>query len=364
MTKLTKSLAQEFQLIRAAASRPGAAGTVYQSVLPMNQCMAIGDSIASSNGLFFALMEADGQVRVYRGTDAANRQGWLWETGRSGDGGRYFALLQTDGNFCIYRGDDLARNEGWHWGTQMTADGGQFYLILLNDGNLRVCKGSGPAACQGEVWSAGCTDPVQQIDEVLAIDYDLANARLVQARPSDLYRETVNNNNDQIQASMISGSVTVSDTTGWADDLALDAAAPATFKGAVPVMSGGKVVMSADAGHFYIRNGAATTAKTWGFNAPAAVPPHSSMMCLVAAIRSSIVVPYTLTGTFTLKSGTRVAGTASGSYTGSNCHDLSVTLTTYDPNPSGSYTISRPLTPMPSIIGHATPHPIDTSTYY
>lgn len=346
MTRLTQALAHEFRQLRAAAARPGPGGAVYRTVLPMNRCMAIGDVIASANGMFFALMEADGQLRVYRGAGIAGHQGCLWETGRSGEGGRFFALLQTDGNFCIYRGEDLARNEGWHWGTQMTADGGEFYLTLLNDGNLRVCKGTGPAAYQGEVWSSGCTDPVQHIDEVLAIAYDLAKARLVQACPSDLYRETVNNNNDQVQTSTISGSVTVSDSTGWSDDLALDAAAPAMFQGAVPVVSGGKVLLSTDASHFYVRNGAASTAKAWGFSAPAAVPPHASMTCLVTAVRSAIVVPYTLTGSFTLKSGKRVAGTVSGNYTGSNCHDLSVTLTTYDPNPGGSCIISRPLMPI------------------
>lgn len=129
-------------------------------------------------------------------------------------------------------------------------------------------------------------------------------------------------------------------------------------------MSGAKVALSADAGHFYIRNGAATTAKTWGFNAPAAAPPHSSMMCLEVAIRSAVVVPYTLSGGFTLASGKQVAGTVCGSYTGSNCHDLSVTLTTYDPNPAGSTTISRPLTLIPTIGGPAVPHPIgDTDLF-
>ena len=357
MTRLTKALAEECQLIRAAATMPGTGGAVYRSVLPMNQCMAIGDCLASTNGMFFALMESDGQLRAYRGAGPSEHQGWLWQTGRGGDGGRFFALLQTDGNFCIYRGEDLAHNEGWHWGTQMTADGGQFYLTLLNDGNLRVCKGSGAGDYQGTVWSSDVIDPVQRIDQVLRIDYDLDHARLVQARPSDLYRETVNNNSGQVQTSMISGSVTVSDTTGWSDDLALGASAPATFKGAVPVVSGAKVVLSAEAGHFYIRNGAASTAKTWGFNAPAAVPPHSSMMCLVVAIRSAIVVPYTLSGRFTLTSGKQVAGTVCGSFTGSNCHDLSVTLTTYNPNPAGSSTISHPLTPMPSVSGPAMPHP-------
>jgi hypothetical protein len=47
---------------------------------------------------------------------------------------------------------------------------------------------------------------------------------------------------------------------------------------------------------------------------------------LVAATLSTIAVPYTLTGTFILKSGARVQGSATGIYTGSNSHDLTVTF--------------------------------------
>lgn len=336
---------------------------VFQRVLPMNRCLQVGDRIASGNGMFFAVLEADGELRIYRGGCPQRQQGVLWASGRSGEGGRFFALVQTDGNFCIYRGDGLAANQGWHWGTQMTAEGGQFHATLDNDGMFVVCKGSDPAAAREIVWSSGAADPVASIDAVERIDYDLGAALVVKSRPSDLYRETVSNRNDQVQTSMISGSVVVSDTTGWADQLGPGAQAPAGFKGAVPVLASGKVVLSSDTGQDYLRNGAATTAKTWGFNAPAAVPPNSAMMCLVSAIRSAIVVPYTLHGDFTLASGARVSGSIDGTYSGSNCHDLSVTLTTYDPAPSGSYTISRPLTPMPSISGPATPHPLGTGAF-
>ena len=83
-----------------------------------------------------------------------------------------------------------------------------------------------------------------------------------------------------------------------------------------------------------------------------------------SATRSAIMVPYVLTGSFTLTSGKHVTGTVQGCYTGSNCHDLSVTLTTYDASPTGNYTISRPLTPMPSINGPTVPHSIEAGIYY
>jgi hypothetical protein len=344
----------------AADARPA---MVYQSVLPMNRCFGVGDRIASANGMFFAVLEADGQLRVYRGAAPGQEQGVLWASGRGGEGGRFFALVQTDGNFCIYRGDGLAANQGWLWGTQMTAEGGQFHAALNNDGSFCVCKGSDPAIAQDRVWSSGATDPVASIDMVERIDYDLSIALVVASRPAELYRETVSNQNDQVQTSMVSGSVVVSDTTAWSDELAAGALAPAGFKGAVPMVSSGKVVLSSETSHAFIRNGAATSGKTWGFNAPAAVPPNSVMMCLVSAIRSAIIVPYRLHGAFTLASGRQVTGSVDGTYSGSNCHDLSVTLTTYDPNPAGSYTISRPLTPMPSISGPPTPHPIGSNVF-
>ncbi len=343
---------------------PGGTSMVYQRVLPMNRCLNVGDIIVAGNGMFFAALDGDGQLRVYRGAGPAQEQGVLWASGRAGDGGRFFALVQSDGNFCIYRGDGLATNEGWQWGTQMTAEGGRFHAVLNNDGSLCVCKGSDPAIAPDQLWSSGVTDPVARIDLVERIEYDLRTALVPASRPADLYRETVSNPNGQVQTSMLSGSVIVSDTIAWSDELQAGALAPAGFKGAVPVVSSGKVRLSSETGHGYIRNGAATTGKTWGFNAPAAVPPNSSMMCLVSAIRSTIIVSYKLYGVFTLASGHRVSGSIDGTFSGSNCHDLSVTLTTYDPNPAGTYTISRPLTPMPSISGATTEHAIDSGAFY
>lgn len=352
---------------RALLARPDhrpLGGAVFQAVLPMQQTLSVGDAIVSRNGMFHALLEADGRLRVYCGD--GQHAAPLWESARGGSGGRFFALVQNDANFCIYVGAGLGNNEGWLWGTQITAERGHFYALLQDDGELSVRVGSGlPGGPHGEiVWRSGVADPVVAIDSISAIDYELQAAQLVQARPSDLYRETVSNANPQIQNSMISGSVTVSDTTGWSDELVAGAPVPANFRHAVPVVQGGKIVLSSDAGHVYLRNSAATTAKTWGFSAPAAVPPRSSMTCLVSATRSSIRVPYRLSGMVTLASGRKVTGSVDGVYTGSNCHDLNVTLTTYDPVPDGNYTINRPLTPMPTIVGPATPHPIEASCFY
>jgi hypothetical protein len=50
MTRLTKALAAECQLIRAAATMPGTGSAVYRAVLPMNRCMAIGAGHVQGRG--------------------------------------------------------------------------------------------------------------------------------------------------------------------------------------------------------------------------------------------------------------------------------------------------------------------------
>lgn len=357
MTRLTTALAQEFKIVRA-----GVRGKRYQTMLPMNVCLDVGDYIASSNGLFFAIVQGDGVFRIYRGSDVDSHQGTLWDSARPGTGGRFFALVQTDGNFCIYRGDGLARNEGWQWGTQMTAEGGQFYALMQDDGVFCIRRGLDPANDQGVVWQTGVADRVARIDAISAIDYCLGAAKLVQSRPSDLYRETVRNAEARVQSSLIAGSVTVSDTAAWSDELEGEVDMAASFNTVVPVMQGGAVVLSQETSQPFARNAAITTAKTWGFNAPAAVPAKSSMTCLVAATRSTIAVPFTLTGVFTLASGNQVSGTLDGLYTGSNCHDLAVTLTTYELNPHESQSVTQALAPVPAA-SVATPHARQVGAY-
>jgi hypothetical protein len=333
MTRLTSALAQEFKIIRETAAK--AAPARLRSVLPMNHLINVGDTIVSENGMFYAQLSADGTFRVCRGSSLEHSFGTLWSSKRPGDGFRYFALVQTDGNFCVYRGDDLLSNEGWQWGTQITAEGGQFFGVLRDDGDFAICAGTGPDDNHGEIWSTGVTDPVRSIDEVVRIEYDLAAARLLQERPSDLYRESVHNHNGEAHTSLLTGAVTVSDTSAWNDGLG-DVCAPPPFRAQVPLMQAGRVVLSGDT-QAYERNNAVTTPKTWGFNAPAAVPACSTMTCMVTAIRSTICVPFVMTGLFTLASGTQVTGKVRGMYNGCNCHDLSVSLSSPQPEHFGSH---------------------------
>jgi hypothetical protein len=50
----------------------------------------------------------------------------------------------------------------------------------------------------------------------------------------------------------------------------------------------------------------------------------------VAVTRTTIVVPYTMSGTYLYSDGHRELGSINGTYTGTNSHDLEVTLSQFN----------------------------------
>lgn len=319
-------------------------GQRHESILPMNQILGVGDYIVSGNGLFFAILQSDGNFCVYRGIDAAHDHGLLWGIKKSGDGGEFFALVQTDGNFCVYRGTDLMHNRGWHWGTQATADGGEFYAAMQDDGNFCIRKGSGPEDSYGLVWASGVTDRVQTIDEILHIEYELESARILRTSPASLYSETLHNRGPVPEHRNIASSVTVTETSSWSDSLAIRHGAHTTFTPGIPVVDGDDVVL-AEAGTTYIWNGASAATKNWCFSTPVTVAPTMSVRAVISATYSTISVPYILVGRLRFESGAQVVGTLRGTYMGSNAHSLNATFTPLDPRPNNGQRTTRALVP-------------------
>jgi len=203
-------------------------------------------------------------------------------------------------------------------------------------------KGTGPADNRGFVWGTMATDPVEDV-EIASIEYDVAAAKTLQSGPAELYRQTVRNDTTQAQTSSINGSATVSETSGWSDSLAVKVGVSTSFKTGVPFIAEGKVQVSVEVTNTYTWNGSTTKSKTWGFNTPVNVPPHTVIVGLVSATLSTIAMPYTLKGTFLLKSGARIPGSVTGIYTGTNSHDLTVTFIQRDPVTSDIRSTIQPL---------------------
>lgn len=319
------------------------------SALATNEFLGVGDYLVSDNGVFFAMMQGDGNFCVYRGSPPGSSRAFLWGSvqaaGYSPADGDYFAVMQSDGNFCCYQGKTPAdsSSQGFRWGTVQLGHyppaNGQYRAVLQDDGNFCVYRQDSTLA----LFSTDAIDPVKDVAEITSIVYDVASAKVLQTSPEELYRQTVHNNTDVSQSSSISGSRSIAETSGWSDSLAVKVGAKTTFKTGIPYVAEGKIEVSVELTNTYTWNGSETETKTWNFSTPVTVPPHSAIVALVAATLSTIAVPYTLSGTLILQSGAQLPGHVSGIYTGSNSHDMTVTFTPVGPGTKNLKPMTMPL---------------------
>jgi len=298
--------------------------------------------------MYFAIMQGDGNFCVYRGSGPGDAHGYLWGILlKSLPIGQFFAVMQGDGNLCVYQGSSPGADQVYVWcALNKSQPSGQFFAIVQDDGNLCVYRGTGPTDNGGSVWTSGVTDPIVDA-EISSIDYDLASAKTLYSAPAELYRQTVHNDTTQLQTSAISGSASVAETSGWSDSLAVKVGVSTSFKTGIPFVAEGKITVSVEVTNTYTWNGSTTATKTWGFNTPVNVPPHTTIVALVTTTLSTISVPYTLKGTFILKSGVRITGSIKGIYTGTNSHDLNVTFIQQNPVTSQIQSITQPIEAKP-----------------
>jgi hypothetical protein len=293
------------------------------TTLTAGQILYEGDYLQSENGLFFAYLK---NGNFYTGSgDPGDVQGLLWQSRTWGPGEKYFVVMQWDGNLCGYGGRP-GSGEYWQWGSANFAhnvpNDSSCYAIMQNDGNLCVYDKGGKLW-----WQANAANRVVDVQEIAKIDYNVAAAQVTHSSPTELFRQKVENTTDVAQTSTIQGSGSVSETSGWSDSLAVKVGVSTTFDAQIPFVGGGKVQVSVDVTNTYTWNGSTTTTKTWGFNTPVSVPPHTTSVVLVAATISKLTVPYTVTGTVILANGRKLPNRRiNGVYTGTNSHDLTVTF--------------------------------------
>lgn len=300
------------------------------SMLATNKHLDVKDYLVSKSGLFFAIMQADGNFCVYRGSGPDNNYGLLWCTKKTARGGRFFAIMQADGNFVIYKGKP-GDKRGHVWSHKKTAPGGEFYAIIQDDGNFCVYKGKRPEANQGRpVWCSKVTDEVKDV-EMSKIDYDLDGKMTLNSPDQNVYQHTVHNETGVTQTSSISGSFSVTKSSGWSNSLGVNVTVKASGEVKVPVFANGKVEVSAGVTNTFTFNKSESTTETYSFTVPVSVPPHSAINCLITTTRTTIIVPYTLTGIFILKTGARIPGSMSGLYTGEDSHDQTVKMISLKP---------------------------------
>jgi hypothetical protein len=136
------------------------------------------------------------------------------------------------------------------------------------------------------------------------------------------------------QSTTISGEKTVTDTQGWENTYGVKVTMSGGIK--IPLISDFKVTVEGSAS--WTQNGETSTTRTFAWQQPVLVPPKSKVVATVAVTKTTLVVPYTLSGDYVYSSGARVAGTNGGTFTGVNSHDLEVTLAQFnlDGSPAAS----------------------------
>lgn len=312
--------------------------------LTTNQYLGVNDYLVSSNGVFVAVMQSDGNLVVYRGQNAIGKapsqeQGSLWRSGSSGSGGVFVALMQSDGNFVVYPGLDAlgktpTQEQGSLWSSKSSASGGQFFISLADDGNLLINSGT-PSTPGNSIWQSGATDPVVGYTTITSVVYDLPTALVTNSPPTALLTVPLVNSTPQTQPYTVNRSISVTQTSGWSDALGLEIGAKTNFKVQYPFIAEGKVEVSASITNTFTWNSSTATTESWDVTAgPVEVPSGQTIIATISATSSSISVPYTLTGTLTLQSGAQVPGQIRGTYNGVNCWNCTVELSSGQPNSS------------------------------
>jgi hypothetical protein len=164
--------------------------------------------------------------------------------------------------------------------------------------------------------------------EADGINYDIANATLAATNLVQL--EFVSNENATAveQSTTISGQRVLTDTRGWSDTSRLKVSIQVKVK--VPIFGGTEVTLTGEAEHSYTQNSTTSESRTFSWSQPVRVPARSRVDATVAITRSTIVVPYTMSGSYVYGDGLRVPGSINGTYSGVNSHHLKVTLVQYN----------------------------------
>jgi hypothetical protein len=75
----------------------------------------------------------------------------------------------------------------------------------------------------------------------------------------------------------------------------------------------------------FVQNGSTEKTRKWAWEQPVVVPPRSKVITTITITRSTLTVPYTLSGSYVYNSGSKVAGKLTGgTYHGVNDHKLIV----------------------------------------
>jgi len=288
------------------------------------------EKLKSSNGLFELVIQADGNVVVYRGS---SKKAALWSILSEGlDGlqnGEYELHMQTDGNLVVYRHNPATNSTMYpaFWGLNKkhpdvlgTKD---CWLKINDDGN--VALGPNKGDWKSRKWSSDVVDGHDEDSiELEKIEYDLSKSVVTQiGPPRQSLSQIATNNTDVAQSQPMSITYTKTESKGWKVSTSLKIGTKTTLETGIPGIVDGKVEMSAEVTTGFEWNQTTTETNSVTVSLVTTVPPHSKIRARNTWTVSSITLPYKVLGKVKFHGhNEKLPFALDGVYNGIASHDL------------------------------------------
>ena len=143
--------------------RKGRAMANKGSSLATGAYLATNDYLVSANGLYFVIIQGDGNLCIYHGSDPAHQGAFVWMSGKAPGAGVYGATMQNDGNLVVTTGTTVL------WSAQplsttsqptqqpaptVQPTGGHPNLIHVGDADFQSKVLSSPTAVIVDFWAS------------------------------------------------------------------------------------------------------------------------------------------------------------------------------------------------------------------
>ena len=150
----TTVIGQDYREYRGHPDEINGHPSYSQNILKTGDYLRTNEYITSRNKNFYLIMQVDGNLCIYRGSDPLHNNGYVWGTQKTADGIAFFAVMQVDGNFCVYKGTSMSDNRGLVWCAMCNRPGVSYFAMLQDNGVFTVNIGYSPRDNHEVIWSA------------------------------------------------------------------------------------------------------------------------------------------------------------------------------------------------------------------
>lgn len=263
-----------------------------EAVLKNGERLFAGQFLKSNNGLFYALMQEDGNLVIYRGDLFKTKSPgyektavWsVWPAGQAPGGGTgYHLYMQTDGNLCIYRQEPHAVP----WCAAEAA------AYRRNDGRVLEMLDSGRLDIN-RVWTSNSDEGFDQ-PELERIEYILdPPPKIISSGPPRVSLSQVAHNPDQIERQTADLEMTYTKTRSatWKNTTSLKVSASSKTTLEVPFIGSGEISITTEISNSFEFGKTETESETVKISLKVNVPPGKSVLGKCIWRESKFNVPY------------------------------------------------------------------------